>query len=71
MSLAVWVRAVDSIFGAAMLAVDLAFVAKETAGVGETRKILTSIGRTAIRTLMFIHVFAATSISGLGGESEA
>jgi hypothetical protein len=58
MSFAVWVRAVDSVLGTAVLAMDFPLMSEEAAGVCKAGKVFTSFGRAAVRAFVLVHMFA-------------
>lgn len=61
-ALAVWVRAVDRVLWSAVLVVDFALVAEETAGICKAGQVFASVGRAAIGTLVLVHVFAVRNM---------
>lgn len=63
MSLAVGMRTVDSVFGAAVLAMNLPLMSEEAARIRKAGKIFTSFGWAAIRAFVLVHVLA-TGVSG-------
>lgn len=58
---AVWVRAVDCVLGAAMLAVDFALVTEETARVSEAGELLAALGSASVGSLVLVHVLAVVN----------
>ena len=63
MAFAVEMRAVERVFGSAVLSVNLSFVSKKAARVCEARELLTPFGLAFIRTIMLIHVLAVVIVS--------
>lgn len=62
-ALAAGMRAIQGITWAAVLTVDLALVAKKSASISESRKLLATLEFASVGSIMFVHVFTAIVIS--------